>query len=82
MKKSTAILIAALAFFVGVVNGFVLSPIKKGVRFNIICGNNNGPIPFRPDMPIKPPPKLPLLFGKNKKSPEKGKGKGKWNGRK
>ena len=39
MKKSVVFLIAALAFFVvfsgGILSGFILAPVKKGVRTNI-----------------------------------------------
>ena len=39
MKKSVVFLIAALAFFAGlsggILSGFILAPVKKGVRTNI-----------------------------------------------
>lgn len=38
MKKSVAILSILCGFLSGVVIGFLLSPIKKGMEF----GNNNG----------------------------------------
>lgn len=38
MKKSTAALLSFCCFLMGVIVGFLLSPIKDGVH----CGNNNG----------------------------------------
>ncbi len=38
MRKSTAILMSMVLFFFGIIIGFLISPIKKG----IYCGNNNG----------------------------------------
>ena len=35
MNKSTAVLAALLAFFVGVVGGFTVSPVKKGINIKI-----------------------------------------------
>ena len=37
MNKSTGILLALTCFFGGIILGFLISPIKKG----IYCGNNN-----------------------------------------
>lgn len=38
MDKNEKILLGAACFFAGVVAGFLIAPIKKG----IYCGNNNG----------------------------------------
>ena len=38
MNKKEKILLGAACFFAGVVAGFLIAPIKKG----IYCGNNNG----------------------------------------
>lgn len=38
MRKEEKILVGAACFFAGVVAGFLIAPIKKG----IYCGNNNG----------------------------------------
>lgn len=38
MNKKEKILLGAACFFSGVVAGFLIAPIKKG----IYCGNNNG----------------------------------------
>ena len=82
MKKSTAILIGALAFFVGIVNGFVFSPIKKGVRVNIYWGNNSGIPCFPPEPPEEKYEHKTLLFGKDKRMHKKDGVKSRWNGRK
>ena len=37
MNKSTGILLALSMFFMGMVIGFIIAPIKKGIS----CGNNN-----------------------------------------
>jgi hypothetical protein len=38
MKKSTAILLSTMVFFLGIVLGFLVAPIKNGISI----GNNNG----------------------------------------
>ncbi len=38
MKKSTAALLSFCCFLLGIIVGFLISPIKDGVH----CGNNNG----------------------------------------
>lgn len=38
MKKSTVILASLLGLFVGIVIGFLISPVKNGLEI----GNNNG----------------------------------------
>lgn len=37
-KVERGVLVASNCFFIGVVIGFLIAPIKKGVS----CGNNNG----------------------------------------
>ncbi len=81
MKRSTAVIIAVLAFFAGMSWGFMVSPIKKGIRISIGSDNttyvkekkksgkkkkDDGIIPV-PDMSVQG---------------NKGKGRRKWTGRK
>lgn len=41
MNKSTGILLALAAFFVGIIFGFSFAPIKKGMQIGNNCGNQN-----------------------------------------
>jgi len=40
MNKGTAILLSATMFFLGIIVGFLFSPIKSGLNMSI--GNNSG----------------------------------------
>lgn len=40
MRKSTGILLTAASFFLGIVLGFLLAPMKGG--FSMSIGNNSG----------------------------------------
>lgn len=42
MNKSTGIIFGAAVFFAGVICGFFLSPIKKGIYIGNNSGNNCG----------------------------------------
>ncbi len=42
MRKSTAILTAAVCFFFGIVLGFLISPIKNGISVGNNSGNTKG----------------------------------------
>ena len=38
MKKATCFLVSTIFLLLGIIIGFIIAPIKKGVY----CGNNNG----------------------------------------
>ncbi|HEX2985779.1 MAG TPA: hypothetical protein VHO71_03090 [Caproiciproducens sp.] len=40
VRKSTGILLSAVLFFLGIIFGFFMAPMKGGVNLNI--GNNSG----------------------------------------
>lgn len=42
MRKSTGALLGGMLFFAGVVVGFLLSPIQKGISIGNNSGNNCG----------------------------------------
>lgn len=44
MQKSTAFLLAAVGFLAGVITGFMVAPVKKGIcidHFRFGCNNGN-----------------------------------------
>ncbi len=42
VRKSTGALLGGMLFFAGVVCGFLLAPIKKGISIGNNSGNNSG----------------------------------------
>ena len=82
MNKSTAILIALLAFFVGVVGGFTVSPVKKGIDIKFAVGNNSGNKNIYKDKSDKPKCNSSEKALQTTDIKKKGEGKRKWNGKK
>ncbi|MBQ8134314.1 MAG: hypothetical protein IJ192_07925 [Clostridia bacterium] len=82
MNKSTAVLVALLAFFVGVVGGFTVSPVKKGINIKIDVGNNSGNKNIYKDKNEKTKPDTAEKTLQTTHTKKKGEGKRKWIGRK
>ncbi|MBR2175522.1 MAG: hypothetical protein IJ861_01070 [Clostridia bacterium] len=82
MKKSTVILIALVAFFVGVVGGFSFSPVKHGINIDVEIGNNSGNKTIHKTSGSKP--ELPEKSSSASKADElkTKRRKGKWIGQK